>query len=247
MINKKWQLQSPINAISFDCDGTLSHIEGIDYLAQLNDTHQEVHELTHQAMQQTGLSKDLYHKRLELVRPNRAQTDLLTQAYIANITPGLQEVIALFKSLNKALYILSAGNNPSVTQFGEYLGVSKKNCYAVDIYFDKNNQYTGFDAQSVLIQNQGKATILDQIKKTHGSVLHIGDGMNDISCADSTDRFIGYGGHFPNPNVKKQAEYYISHKSLLAMLPFCLTKDEVDSLTSTHKQTYQAGFDLLMR
>ena len=164
MINKKWQLQSPINAISFDCDGTLSHIEGIDHLAQLNDTHQEVHELTHEAMQQTGLSKDLYHKKARTGSSQQSTNRSFDSKYIANITPGLQEVIALFKSLNKALYILSAGNNPSVSEFGEYLGVPKKNCYAVDIFFNNNNEYIGFDAQSVLIQNQGKAIILDQIK-----------------------------------------------------------------------------------
>ena len=38
-----WQLDHPINAIVFDCDGTLSIIEGIDELARNNGVGDAVH------------------------------------------------------------------------------------------------------------------------------------------------------------------------------------------------------------
>jgi phosphoserine phosphatase len=37
MLTKNWQLQHPLDAVVFDCDGTLSQIEGIDALAEKND------------------------------------------------------------------------------------------------------------------------------------------------------------------------------------------------------------------
>ncbi|TAK75879.1 MAG: phosphoserine phosphatase, partial [Gammaproteobacteria bacterium] len=59
-----WQPQAPIPAIVFDCDGTLSMIEGIDELAKHNGVSEAVQALTAEAMEKTGLHPDLYRQRL---------------------------------------------------------------------------------------------------------------------------------------------------------------------------------------
>ena len=66
MTTTDWQLKNPIEAIVFDCDGTLSAIEGVNELAKNSGVHQIIEELTHKAMSVAGLNPELYQKRLDL-------------------------------------------------------------------------------------------------------------------------------------------------------------------------------------
>jgi phosphoserine phosphatase len=49
----EWQPTIPFDAVIFDCDGTLSAVEGIDELAEKNAVGREVKALTQIAMGQT--------------------------------------------------------------------------------------------------------------------------------------------------------------------------------------------------
>ncbi len=79
MTNSKQSLLSPIDCIIFDCDGTLTAIEGIDALAEKNGVSQEVSALTAYAMGQAGINPDIYQQRLGLVRPTSSQVQQLAE------------------------------------------------------------------------------------------------------------------------------------------------------------------------
>src|SRR5437016_3271945 len=83
----RWQLQTPISAIIFDCDGTLSAIEGIDELAKNTGVSEAVQSLTAEAMGKSGLNPGLYQKRLDLTYPNREQVTALGYQYYAHKVP----------------------------------------------------------------------------------------------------------------------------------------------------------------
>src|SRR5690348_9103164 len=108
MTTLNWQLQTPLDAILFDCDGTLSAIEGIDELARNKGAAQEVQSLTEQAMGKSGMNPGLYRKRLDLVKPTQEQVVALGMQYYTHRAPDVEGVIALLKRLNKFLYIISA-------------------------------------------------------------------------------------------------------------------------------------------
>ena len=78
---ENWQLKTALDAIVFDCDGTLSAIEGIDVLADAQGVGAEVKVLTEQAMSKDGITLDLYQKRMELVRPTHKQLMHLGDQY----------------------------------------------------------------------------------------------------------------------------------------------------------------------
>jgi len=118
-----WQLQIPIDAIIFDCDGTLSTIEGIDELARENGVSQTVQDLTAQAMERTGIYPELYQRRLELTRPTKQQVLDLGQRYFDHQVTDAHQVIQIFTRLEKPVFIISAGLALSVTMFGEQLGI----------------------------------------------------------------------------------------------------------------------------
>src|SRR5438034_1098141 len=117
MLTPTWQLQNPISEVLFDCDGTLSSIEGIDTLAAMNGVGKQVQSLTELAMGKTGINPVLYEERLDLVKPSLEQVIMVGKKYFENQAPHASEVIALLRKLNKSVYILSAGLQPAVDIF----------------------------------------------------------------------------------------------------------------------------------
>ena len=136
-----WQLQTPIQAVLFDCDGTLASIEGIDELAKNNRVGGAVETLTADAMGKSGINFDLYQKRLDLVRPTQEQVITLGQHYFSNQVPDAKDVIALLQRLNKSVYLISAGLFPAVSLFGKLLQIPEENIFAVNIDFDTNGTF----------------------------------------------------------------------------------------------------------
>ena len=68
MNNHSWQLPDPIEAISFDCDSTLSSIEGIDELAKFNSCESEVNQLTEE--REAYVEEVVSHLTQELQKQN---------------------------------------------------------------------------------------------------------------------------------------------------------------------------------
>lgn len=245
MIPTNWQLQTPISAIVFDCDGTLSAIEGIDELARMNGVYEEVAALTAQAMGQTGLTLPLYQQRLNLVKPTYGQLQTLSHDYISQCVNDAKPVINALQRLNKSIYIVSAGLNPAVTRFGESLKIAPENIYAVNLSFTADGNYLDFDHTSPLVNKNGKRLIVSELKSRHKTILHIGDGMNDFDTHDFVTRFIGFGGFFYRENLNKCCEFYIKKPSLAALLPLALTQDEYMLLSPSEQAVYQKGFEAI--
>ncbi|MBV8802015.1 MAG: HAD-IB family phosphatase [Gammaproteobacteria bacterium] len=223
-------LNSPISAVIFDCDGTLSKIEGIDELAKNNNTTAVVKKLTEEAMSKTGMTIELYNKRLELVQPTYQQVVKLGKEYITQRVPDIDKVMQILQHLKKTIYIVSAGLYPSVNIFGKFLNISSENIHAVDIQFDSSGNYINFDQHSPLVTRNGKQVIVNRIKQEHARTAYIGDGLNDLEVRDLVTRFIGYGGVFFRENIKAACHFYVESPSIANILPFILTQDELKDL-----------------
>jgi phosphoserine phosphatase len=234
-------LSAPLSAVIFDCDGTLSAIEGIDELAKKNHVTDIVQRLTETAMGKSGMNIDIYKKRLDLVQPTREQLLQLGKEYIVHQVPDIEAVIRLLQRLNKTVYIVSAGLYPAVASFGEFLNIPKENIYAVDIQFDKKNAYMNFDHSSPLVNRNGKRVIVNQIQQKHDHMAYVGDGLNDLEVRDLVTRFIGYGGIFFRENIQSACEFYVKSPSMAAILPLVLTQEEVVQLTDDENKLYSQG------
>jgi len=209
-------MQNP--AILFDCDGTLSQIEGIVELARWKGVEKAVAELTEKAMGQIGMCPDIYRQRLALVKPSQHDLIRLGQTYYQTRAEDIDETINILAAKNFSVYVVSAGMNPSVKIFAEQLNIPNQNVFAVDLSFDQDNQYLDFDHTSPLTQNSGKRIIVAEIKKRHSYLAYVGDGMNDLQVKDLVDTFIGYGGIFYRQNIADECKYYIKEKSMKKIL-----------------------------
>jgi len=87
-----------IKNVIFDCDGTITHVEGIDLLAEMNAVWEEVSAITRRAMNKSSLTVDIFEQRLELVQPTLEQVQDLGDLYIANLSRDVKEVIELLQN-----------------------------------------------------------------------------------------------------------------------------------------------------
>lgn len=236
-----WQLDHPINAIVFDCDGTLSIIEGIDELARTNGVGNAVQSLTAEAMEKTGLNPTLYQQRLALVAPKKEQVMALGRDYFTHQTPDAKAVIQILKRLNKAIYLVSGGLYPAVKIFGELLSIPSQHIFGVGIEFDQEGNYLTYDQTSPLIYNHGKREIVTQLKSQHQTIMHVGDGLNDYVTYDLVTRFVGYGGVFYRQNMAAACQYYIHTLSMAPLLPWSLTEQEYKTLNQEELALYHKG------
>lgn len=241
MATQNWQLEAPVSAVVFDCDGTLSALEGVDELARNNGVCEKVAAMTATAMGVSGLTPEIYQARLDLIYPRREQVIALGHHYFKHQVPDAERVINILHRMNKSIYVVSAGLYPAVAIFGELLQIPKKNIFAVDVHFDPQGNYLDYDRASPLVHNHGKRTIVEQIKTRHQTIVHIGDGLNDYATHDLVTRFIGYGGVYPRKNLADCCEYYISSTSLSPLLLLTLTQAECERLTTEEYALYQKG------
>lgn len=241
MQTKSWMLKEPIDFFFFDCDSTLSLIEGIDILATQNSVASKVHEITERCMANTGLNIDDYRERLNLVCPTKKQIDQLALLYNQHTVSGAYEVIRLLHHLNKKVYIISSGIKAAIIPFAQALGIKPSEVLAVDIYFDKQGRYIGFDENSHLVHPYGKAIEIRHLFQTQQRTLLLGDGISDLETKDIVTRFIGFSGLNSRELVKKHADFYINTTNIYSILPLGLTSRELKQLSSQDQTYYQKG------
>ena len=230
-----------INAFVFDCDGTLSSIEGIDVLAEENGVGNHVKALTAEAMGRSGLTHALYCERLSLVKPSYQQVVALDRKYYDTRIPELRSVLHALRSLNKFIYIASAGVNPAVKLFAKRLEVPEENVFAVDLSFSETGDYESFDGAAYTCRNDGKRVIADELKKKHGNIMWIGDGMNDVVVKPVVERFVGFGGAVYRQSIADLSDFYITCFSMSPVLMLGLTKEEVECLDDHSRFIYEMG------
>lgn len=210
--------------VIFDCDSTLSAIEGIDELAA--GRREEIAGLTASAMSGALPLESVYGARLALIRPTRAQVASLAGQYVAAAVPGARETVRGLRDGGVEVRILSGGFRQAILPFAEWLGLGAAAVWAVDLRFDPDGAYEGFDESSPLARSGGKRTVIETWRKTLPSpFLMVGDGITDLEARPAVDRFLAFAGVVDRPAVTAAADAVIRGPSLLPVLWEVLQKD----------------------
>lgn len=220
--------------IFFDCDSTLSSIEGIDELAKLKGKEWRVSLLTQKAMDGDLDLREVYGKRLQAIRPTRGQLKAIEERYWETIVPDALEVVAALRFLNKQVFIISGGLAEPVRGFGKRLGVPPEHIRAVELEYNelsgewwkyhepntRNTQtYMDYD-NGPLTVSSGKPDVVRELAGDRpGRRLMIGDGSSDLAARTVVDLFVGFGGVVARDKVKLGAEVFINSASIAPLLP----------------------------
>ena len=210
--------------IAFDCDSTLSGIEGVDELARLagDDVFRQVEDLTNQAMNGEIPIEEIFSRRLELINPTRHQCLEIGKAYLEEIEPTAKETISKLKKQGWECIIISGGFVTCIEELAEYLEISS--IEAVPLYFNENGDYLGFDSDYPTTRNGGKPQLLKKVAKNTSAehVVMVGDGVSDLETFGIADKFIGFTRYAARPQILEDSPLIASELSqVLDILKDC--------------------------
>ncbi|MCA9903302.1 MAG: HAD-IB family phosphatase [Anaerolineae bacterium] len=243
--------------IFFDCDSTLSAIEGIDELARFKGKEWRVSVLTQKAMDGELDLSDVYGKRLQAIRPTRGQLKAIEERYWDTIVPDAQATIDALKYLGKQVFIISGGLAEPVRGFGVRLGVPAEHIRAVQLeynelsgnwwrYYEPSEQasqsYLDFDEGPLTVSNGKSAIIRELTRERRGRIMMIGDGSSDLATRPVVDLFVGFGGVVARENVKDKADVFVQVNSLASIVPMaCGFQGYAKVLNTPHQAVFEHG------
>ena len=228
--------------IFFDCDSTLSTIEGIDELARIKGVEERIVALTNAAMNGLIPLQEVYAERLRLLRPTRADMRAIEAAYKSTVVPDTRETIRALHELGRTCYIVSGGLADAVIGFAEWLGVPRQRVHAVGVTY---NQLSGrwWDYQNCaqggnpdesyllyddgpLTKQHGKIDVIRAARTLDKRAMLIGDGSSDLAAAPAVDLFCGFGGVVARPLVMGNAQAFIAVNTIAPVLLMALRDNE---------------------
>ena len=233
-----------VAAVVFDCDSTLTAIEGIDELA--TGHRSAIEALTDAAMRGDVPLEAVYGRRLELIRPTRARVQQLERDYVARLVPDAPAVAHALRAEGIEVRILSGGLMPAVLAVAAALGVGARDVAAVDIRFDEAGAYESFDITSPLARSGGKRAVVRRWRsEIGGRVMLVGDGATDLEASDAADLFVAYAGVVARAPVTAAADVVIRSSSLAPVLPLAL--GGAAPARADARALYEKGLALLER
>lgn len=246
--------------IFFDCDSTLSAIEGIDELARFKGKEWRVGVLTEKAMNGDLDLSEVYGKRLQAIRPTRGELKAIEERYWETLVPDAQDVLNALKLLGKHVFIVSGGLAEPVRGFGKRLGVGAENIRAVELEYNElsgewwqyhqpqtQNRQTYLDYnEGPLTVSSGKPAIIQALAAgKHGRRLMVGDGASDLATRPVVDLFVGFGGVVKREKVVNGSDIFVSVNSLAPILPLAAGPAGYARLINTpYKALFEKGLAL---
>ncbi len=211
----------PPRLIIFDCDSTLSAIEGIDELARLRGPAvlAKVAAMTNDAMDGKISVEAVFARRLAIIKPRRVDVTAVGRLYVERVEPTAHAAITRLKAAGWTPVILSGGFRQAIEPLAAHLGIARLE--AVDLYFDAAGEYSGYAADFPTTRSGGKPALIAALKSelAPARTVMVGDGVSDLEAKPIVDLFVGFGRYIERSKVKAEARAYIRS---LAELPALL-------------------------
>ena len=204
----------------FDCDSTLSAIEGIDELGRLRgpEVFKAVEEMTTKAMDGSTPMESIFAKRLDMIKPTLKELESIGQKYIQEVEPTALDTIKKLKANGWTVMIVSGGFTQAIRPLAQYLGIERVE--AVELRFNTDGSYAGYVESCPTAKSKGKNVVALKLRdefKAYQTVL-VGDGASDLEVKGDVDKMIGFGRYTPRPKVKAGADAFITSLDQLISL-----------------------------
>ncbi len=206
--------------IIFDCDSTLSAIEGIDELARVRgpQVFAEVEALTTAAMEGKIPVEEIFARRLAIVRPRQTDVAALARLYVERVEPTALAAISRLKTAGWTPLILSGGFRQAIAPLAAHLGIARVE--AVGLFFNAAGDYTGYDEKFPTTRSGGKPECIARLKRelAPARLVMVGDGVSDLETKPVVDLLVGFGRYTERAKVKAEAHAFIHRLDALPEL-----------------------------
>ena len=259
MTHTRW---TSFDLVFFDCDSTLSTIEGIDELAKLKGKEGRVGILTDKAMNGELDLADVYGKRLKAIRPTRGQLKSVEERYWETQVEDAHAVIRALQFMGKQVFIISGGLVDAVRGFGKRLGVPTDHIRAVELQYNElSGQWWRYHepqaqhervyleyVEGPLTISSGKPDIINELSgASRGRRFMIGDGSSDLATREVVDLFVGYGGVVDREKVRNESDVFMRSGSLAPVLPLVAGTAGYAKVRGTaHQPVFDRGIALAL-
>lgn len=240
----------PFDYVFFDCDSTLSSIEGIDELARMKGKFDEIKAMTDAAMDGEVYLDAVYDRRLEMLAPTHEEIVAIEPLYRSTVVQHAAGVIGALRAAGKEVFIVSGGLLAAVRPFGRWLGVPHDHIRAVSLEYDElSGEWWDYLADTwdqrldveykdsedtPLVQASGKSDVVaEMLGGRLGRSVLVGDGVSDLAARDVVDLFVGFTGVVSRPHVVGESDVLVTGESLSPLLGILLTESEQDALSGT--------------
>lgn len=197
--------------IVFDCDSTLSAIEGVDELARLRgpEIFEKIEALTNAAMNGEVTIDEIFARRLDIIQPNKKGVAQIAKLYIDDIEPTASATVDTLRDAGWQIAIVSGGFTQVIEPLAAHLGIDR--IEAVPLKFHDDGSYSGYDASAPPTRNGGKPEVIAQLKaELHPEqCVMVGDGISDLETRSEVDTFIGFGRYAARESVRAKADYFV--------------------------------------
>jgi phosphoserine phosphatase len=198
--------------IVFDCDSTLSAIEGVDELARVRgpEIFREVERMTNDAMNGKLAVEAVFGRRLEIIRPRMQDVEAVGRRYIETIEPTARKTINTLAAQGWLAVIVSGGFRQAIRPLADVLGIAR--IEAVDLFFNPDGEYAGFDERYPTTRSGGKPDVMKILREElkPSRVVMVGDGVSDLETKPVVDIFVGFGRYTAREKVRAGAERFIT-------------------------------------
>ena len=175
----------------FDFDSTLVTKESLDMViesALAEAEHKDelvakVNEITDLGMEGKLNFTNSLTERFAVVPFSRGHFEEVGEVLRAHITPGMTELFAEMAKEGVSAFIISGGFRESILPVAHELGVSEDRVFTNTVIYDAAGAVVGIDTENVCYTDEGKAPVIEHIKKTFdlaGEFVMVGDGANDL-------------------------------------------------------------------
>lgn len=197
--------------VCFDCDSTLSAIEGIDELARLRGPgcFAEIEAMTRDAMEGRIALDAIFGRRLAIIRPTRAEVEAVGAQYVATVEPTAATTVSALRAAGWDLAIVSGGYTQAIAPLARHLDIGR--IEAVPLRFDADGGYAGYDESAPAARRGGKPEILRALRTEYSArrLVMVGDGMSDAETKGVADLFVGFGRYADRPAVRAAADRFL--------------------------------------
>jgi len=206
--------------IIFDCDSTLSAIEGIDELGRLRgpEVFAQVEAMTNDAMNGKITVEAVFGERLRFIRPTAADVAEVGRHYVATVEPTAAATLATLRAAGWTPLILSGGFRNAIRPLADHLGIARVE--AVDLYFDAQGNYAGFDEAYPTTRSGGKPELIRALKAelNPDRIVMVGDGVSDLETQPEVDLFVGFGRYVAREKVRSGAARFVNSMAELSTI-----------------------------
>jgi len=200
------------NLILFDCDSTLSAIEGVDELGRARgpEVFRRVETMTNDAMNGKIPVEAVFGKRLEIIQPCQADVAAVGRQYIETIEPTAKQVMAELAMRGWLAVVVSGGFRQAIRPLADVLGIARVE--AVDLFFHADGSYQSYDERYPTTRSGGKPEVAAQLRRELAPVrmVMVGDGVSDLETKPAVDLFIGFGRYVTREKVRAGAHHFIT-------------------------------------